>query len=287
VDVAVPDDPLVSTEWLHEHLGDTRVKVLDASWFLPGDPRDPRAGFVQAHIPGAQMFGIDEICDRASPLPHMAPSPEQFAFEVGELGIGGEDTVVVYDQAGLFSAPRVWWTFRLFGHGKVFVLDGGLPAWRGEERPLEHGAAPVPPPGDFAVLTAHPELVRDLEAVWRALEDHSEQIVDVRSAERFRGEAPEPRAGLRAGHMPGAINLPLPELMDAGGRLKPAAELAEVFERHGVDLGRQVVTSCGSGIAASVAALALARLNHWNAAVYDGSWTEWGGHGAAPVVTGP
>ncbi len=283
----MPDDPLVSTEWLHEHLGDTRVKVLDASWFLPGDPRDPVSGFETAHIPGAQFFAIDQICNQASSLPHMAPEPEQFAFEVGELGIGGEDTVVVYDQAGLFSAPRVWWTFRLFGHGKVFVLDGGLPAWTREGRPLEHGPAPSPAAGDFAVLTAHPELVRDLRQVWRALEQHSEQVVDVRSAERFQGAAPEPRPGLRAGHMPGAINLPIGELTDAEGRLKPAEGLAEAFAKAGVDLDGVVVTSCGSGIAASLAALGLARLNHWNAAVYDGSWTEWGAHAEAPVVTGP
>ncbi len=283
----MPDDPLVSTEWLHEHLGDTRVKVLDASWFLPGDPRDPMGGFEAGHIPGAQFFAIDQICDRNSPLPHMAPEPEQFAFEVGELGVGGEDTVVVYDQQGLFSAPRVWWTFRLFGHGKVFVLDGGLPAWVAEGRPLEHGPAPPPAVGDFAVLTAHPELVRDLGQVWQALDQHSEQILDVRSAERFEGAAPEPRAGLRAGHMPGAINLPIGELMDPEGRLKSAAELADTFEKAGVDLSGVVVTSCGSGIAASLAALGLARLNHWNAAVYDGSWTEWGAHPTAPVVTGP
>ncbi|HEX4098062.1 MAG TPA: 3-mercaptopyruvate sulfurtransferase [Caulobacteraceae bacterium] len=283
----MPDDPLVSTEWLHEHLGDTRVKVLDGSWFLPGDPRDPKAAFLEAHIPGAQFFDIDEISDKTSALPHMAPSPEQFAFQVGELGIGGEDTVVVYDQAGLFSAPRVWWSFRLFGHGKAFVLDGGLPVWTQEGRPLEHGAPAPPPAGDFAVLTAHPELVRNLDQVWRALEQHSEQVVDVRSAERFRGAAPEPRPGLRAGHMPGAINLPIAELMDAEGRLKPAPALAKAFEAAGVDLNGAIVTSCGSGIAASLAALGLARLNHWNAAVYDGSWTEWGAHAAAPVVTGP
>jgi len=281
----MPDDPLVSTEWLHEHLGDVRVKVLDATWFLPPDPRDAIAGFEAAHIPGAQFFGIDEICDKTSPLPHMAPTPEQFAFEVGELGIGSEDTVVVYDQQGLFSAPRVWWTFRLFGHGKVFVLDGGLPAWTQEGRPVEHGPAPTPVPGDFAVLTPHPELVRDLDQVWRALE--TEQIVDVRPAQRFAGLAPEPRPGLRAGHMPGAINLPVAELMDANGRLKPAEGLAEAFEAAGVDLDRTIVTSCGSGIAASVAALGLARLNHWNAAVYDGSWTEWGAHASAPVAAGP
>ncbi len=283
----MPDDPFVSPEWLHEHLGDVRVKVLDGSWFLPGDPRDPKAAFLEAHIPGAQFFDIDEIADKTSDMTHMAPTPEQFAIDVGQLGIGSEDTVVVYDQAGLFSSPRVWWTFRLFGHGKVFVLEGGLPAWRAEGRPLEHGPAPPPPPGDFQVLTAHPELVRDLQQVWDALEDGSEQIVDVRPAERFRGETPEPRPNLRAGHMPGAVSLPLPELMAGPGGLRPAQELQAAFERAGVDLDAPMVTTCGSGIAAAVTALALARLGHWHAAVYDGSWTEWGAHPQTPVVTGP
>ena len=283
----MPDDPFVSPEWLHEHLGDTRVKVLDGSWFLPGDPRDPKAAFLEAHIPGAQFFDIDEIADTTSDMTHMAPTPEQFAVDVGELGIGSEDTVVVYDQAGLFSSPRVWWTFRLFGHGKVFVLDGGLPAWRAESRPVEHGPAPTPQAGDFQVLTPHPELVRDLKQVWRALDDRSEQIVDVRPAERFRGDTPEPRPNLRAGHMPGAISLPLPELMAGPAGLRPAPELQAAFARAGVDLQGPMVTTCGSGIAAAVTALALARLGHWHTAVYDGSWTEWGAHPETPVVTGP
>ena len=283
----MPDDPLVSTEWLHEHLGDIRVKVVDASWFLPGDPRDPKASYLKARVPGAVFFDIDEICDRGSPLPHMAPSPEQFALQVGALGIGSEDTVVVYDQAGLFSAPRAWWTFRLFGHGKVFVLDGGLPKWRAEGRPQERGPPPPHGTGDFAILTPHPELVRALPDVRQTLQAGTEQILDVRPAARFRGEAPEPRPGVRPGHMPGALNLPVTALASEDGRLLPAEALQAAFQGAGVDLDRPIVTSCGSGVAASTAALALARLGRWDVAVYDGSWTEWGAHPDTPVATGP
>jgi thiosulfate/3-mercaptopyruvate sulfurtransferase len=282
----MPEDPLVSTEWLHEHLGDVRVKVVDASWYLPGDPRDPKADYLAARIPGAVFFGIDEICDRASPLPHMAPSPVQFAAQAGALGIGDQDTVVVYDDAGLFSAPRVWWTFRLFGHGKVFVLDGGLPRWRAEGRPLEHGP-PLPPAPQHFQVSVHPDLVRNLDQVRRALETRSEQIVDVRPRARFRGEAPEPRAGVRPGHMPGSFSLPVSDLSGPGGSLLSAERLFEAFAKAGIDIEQPIVTSCGSGVAASTAALALARMGRFDAAVYDGSWTEWGSRSDTPVVTGP
>ncbi len=281
----MPDDPLVTPEWLHEHLGDERVKVVDCSWYLPGDPRDPKAEFEQARIPGAVFFDIDEIADRASPMAHMAPPPEQFALQVGALGIAAEDTVVVYDGVGLFSAPRGWWTFRLFGHAKVFVLEGGLPRWKAEHRPLEHGPREAPAPVHYTAAT-HAHLVRSLDEVRRALDEGSEQVLDVRPADRFRGDTPEPRPGMRAGHMPAAKSLPVSELLADGG-LKPAAELDAAFRGAGIDVEGPIVTTCGSGVAACTAALALARLGRWQPAVYDGSWTEWGSRADTPVVTGP
>ena len=275
--------PLVSTQWLADRLDDPRTKVLDATWRMPGDPADAREGFEAAHIPGARFFDTDEVADRSTDLPHMAPPPEQFAEQVGALGIGNGDTVVVYDQQGLFSAPRAWWTFRLFGHDAVQVLDGGLPLWRAEGRPVESGAAAPVAPATFRSQFRR-ELVRDLEQVRRALE-HRTQLLDARPAARFRGEAPEPRAGLRSGHMPHALNLPFSELVD-DGRLRPPEELAARFEQARVEAGRPVTATCGSGLTAAILALALARLGHWETAIYDGSWTEWGGRADTPVVTG-
>jgi thiosulfate/3-mercaptopyruvate sulfurtransferase len=279
----MPANPLVETDWLAQHLGRSGVKVLDATWRMPSDPADPKADFAAGHIPGAQFFSIDEVADRTTDLPHMAPPPAQFAQQVGALGIGDGDIIVIYDQQGLFSAARAWWTFRLFGAEEVFVLDGGLPKWRAEGRPLETGSGAKPEPAIFTPRV-RPELVRDLEDVRGGLE-HKTQILDARPAARFRGEAAEPRAGLRSGHMPGALNLPFGELIETG-RLKSPKEIRAVMEASGVDLGRTVTTTCGSGLTAAILALAFARLGRWDTPVYDGSWTEWGGRADTPVVTG-
>jgi thiosulfate/3-mercaptopyruvate sulfurtransferase len=279
----MPTNPLIDTAWLAANLSDPSVKVLDATWRMPGDPADPKADFATAHVPGAQFFPIDEIADRDTDLPHMAPPPEQFAEQVGALGIGDGDTVVIYDQQGLFSAARAWWTFRLFGADEVYVLDGGLPRWRAEGHPVESGPARAAAPATF---TPHfrPELVRDVEQL-RAGIEHRLQVLDARPGPRFRGEAPEPRAGLRSGHMPHARNLPSGDLV-ADGRLKSPEEIAALIEAAGIDISRPVTATCGSGLTAAILALGLARLGRWDTPVYDGSWTEWGGRSDTPVVTG-
>jgi thiosulfate/3-mercaptopyruvate sulfurtransferase len=281
--MANPSSPLVSTEWLAEHLADADVKVLDATWRMPAEQADPKGDFEKARIPGAAFFDIDAIADHDTDLPHLAPTPEVFAERVGALGIGDGDTVVIYDQLGLFSAPRAWWTFRLFGHDTVFVLDGGLPKWRAEGRALESGPAPAPAP---ATLTARkrPELVRGWEQV-RDLLAAGGQVVDARGAARFRGEAPEPRADLRGGHMPGAHNLPFSELVGDGVLASPET-LERLYREAGLDLDRPVTATCGSGLTAAILAMGLARLGRWDASVYDGSWTEWGGRQDTPVVKG-
>lgn len=277
-------DPLVSTGWLAARLGDRAVQVVDATWYMPAENRSGRAEHEQAHIPGAVFFGIDEIADPTTDLPHMLPTPEAFAEAAAALGLRREATIVVYDAQGIFSAPRVWWTLRAMGFPEVRVLDGGLKAWRAEGRPLEGG----PVSADLAAVEPDfaPALVRDLEAVRRIVADGGAQIVDARSGARFRGEAPEPRAGLRTGHMPGACNVPFGDLLSPDGTMKSVAELRRVFEGAGVDLAQPIVTTCGSGVSASLLALALARLGREDVAVYDGSWTEWGGRPDTPVATG-
>ena len=272
----LPDDPstLVSTAWLADHLADPDLRLLDASWYLPAQNRDPRAEYATAHIPGARFFDIDEIADLSTDLPHMAPSPQKFASRLRGLGVGDGHQVVVYDSAGLFSAARVWWTFRLMGLTRVAVLDGGLPKWRAENRPLTD----APPDLRAPHLTPRPQphLVKSAAQVLRASQTRSAQILDARSAARFHGAAPEPRPGLRAGHIPGALNLPFADVLTQGGTLKSPADLRATFTAAGVDLTRPVITTCGSGITAAILSLALERLGHRTHALYDGSWSEWG-----------
>jgi len=276
-------DPMISTDWLAEHLGSPGLIIMDATWFMPGTPRDARAEHAERHIPGAVFFDIDEISDHSNSLPHMLPDPAEFAVHARRLGVEPDSQVVVYDSQGLFSAPRVWWMFRVMGHNQVAVLDGGLPKWMAEDHPVEQGW-PQNPHGEFK---SHFDagLVRDLASVLGVVETHAEQIVDARAAARFFGQAPEPRPGLRSGHMPGALSLPSSQVVTGEGMLAPKAALEVLFIEAGVDLDRPVLTSCGSGISAAILSLALARLGRWRTPVYDGSWTEWGGLADTPVVT--
>jgi thiosulfate/3-mercaptopyruvate sulfurtransferase len=281
------DDPktLVSTDWLQRHLRDPDLRVLDASWYLPDAGRDARAEYMAAHIPGARFFDIDEVSDQRSNLPHMAPPPEKFISRMRAMGIGDGHQVVVYDGAGLFSAARVWWTFRLMGKTDVAVLDGGFPKWRAEGREIED----MPPivRDRHMTVSRQNHLVKDVTQVAHAAKLGEAEIIDARAAVRYRGEAPEPRPGLRAGHIPGAKNLPFAELLHPDGTLKPAAALKAAFEAAGVDLKKPAITSCGSGVTAAILNLALERIGHRNHALYDGSWAEWGMYDDLKVATGP
>lgn len=279
---ASPRDPMVSTAWLAERLDDPAVRVVDATLPLVGQAGHGRDSYAAGHIPGAVFFDINAIADPDTDLPHMLPSPDAFAHAAGELGLSRDASIVVYDAHGLYSAPRVWWSLRAMGYASVAVLDGGLKKWRAEGRPVDRNAAT---PEAVAVPHAFdPALVAGLGTVREALDSGAAQVVDARSTARFRGEAREPRAGLRSGHMPGALNLPFDSLVNGDGTLKSAAELTAAFAH--VDLGRPIITTCGSGVTAAVLALALARLGRFDVAVYDGSWTEWGGRDDTPVVTG-
>lgn len=277
------DDPqtLVSTAWLAAHLGAPDLRVLDGSYHLPDAGRDPRAEYAQAHIPGAQFFDIDEIADTASALPHMLPSAEKFVSRVRALGIGDGHQIVVYDTVGLFSAARVWWMFRVFGHQNVAVLDGGLPKWIAEGNAVDE-MVPLVRDRHFSARK-DASLVRDVTQVAAAVKLRSEQIVDARSGDRFRGDVPEPRPGLRSGHIPGALNVPFGSLLNADGTMKDVQALRDTFTAAGVDLGKPIVNSCGSGVTACVLALAQARIGVKRSAVYDGSWTEWGSYADLPI----
>lgn len=280
-------DALASTEWLQRHLDAPDVRVVDASYYLPTEDVDARAEFEKQHIPGAVFFDIDEIADSDSDLPHMLPSPEKFSSKVRKLGLGDGSRIVVYDQRGLFSAPRVWWMFRAFGHSDVAVLDGGLPKWLAESRPTENGAAQRQDERHFTARLDHTQ-VRDRRHLVRNLERQKEQVLDARAANRFAGEVPEPRPELRAGHIPGSLNLPFTDLIDPETKtLKSPEELARIFRERGVDPKKPVVTSCGSGVTAAVLSLALYITGHRDVALYDGSWTDWGREDAGtPIETG-
>jgi thiosulfate/3-mercaptopyruvate sulfurtransferase len=274
-------DPLITTDALASLLGAPDLRPVDASWFLDG--RDARAAFEAAHVPGAVFFDIDANSDRTSPLPHMLPTPEAFAAAAGALGITESDRIVVYDQQGLFSAARVWWTFRVMGDERVQVLDGGLPKWLAEGRSVESGPAR---PAEARFRAAfQPALVRDFASVLRNVDDRGFQLLDARPAARFRGEAPEPRAGLRSGHVPGSLSTPFGALLNPDGTMKDAEGLRQAFAVAGVDLARPITTSCGSGVTAAIVALGLARLGRWDVPVYDGAWAEWGSRENAPVAT--
>jgi thiosulfate/3-mercaptopyruvate sulfurtransferase len=273
---------LVSTAWLAEHLGAPDVKVADATWFLPTQKRDARAEYEAAHIPGAVFFDIDDIADADHPLPHMLPDGAKFSSRVRGLGLGDGTRIVLYDANRFVASARAWWMFRVFGHPDVVVLDGGLEKWRAEGRPLSDESVP-PRERHFTARQNH-LLVRDLEQIRSNLLSRREQVVDARSRGRFAGTEPEPRAGLRGGHIPQSCNLPHADLVspDDGTLLFPD-ELRRRFESIGLDLARPIVTTCGSGVSAATLVLALHQLGLQDVSVYDGSWTEWGGRHDTPI----
>ena len=280
------DDPktLVSTEWLAAHLKDPDLRILDGSWHMPASERDAKAEYDAAHIPGARFFDIDDISDHRSDLPHMVPPVEKFMSRLRAMGVGDGHQVVIYDAAGLFSAARVWWLFKLMGQNNVAVLDGGLPKWQAEGRETED----LPPVIRDRHMTVRRQnqMVKDVTQVSAAAKLRDTVIIDARAAQRFRGEVAEPRPGLRSGHIPGAKNVPFTTLLNADGTMKAPDALRAVFEAAGVDLKKPAITSCGSGVTAAVLNLALTRMGKHDHSLYDGSWSEWGQFPTLPVATG-
>ncbi|HEY4125328.1 MAG TPA: 3-mercaptopyruvate sulfurtransferase [Rhizomicrobium sp.] len=278
-----PAAPLVSTEWLAEHLNAPDVRVVDASWYLPQAGRDAKQDYESAHIPRAVFFDIDDLSDEKSHYPHMlAPAPK-FANRMRKLGLGDGNLIVVYDGAGIYSAARAWWMLRAMGHEDVVVLDGGFPKWKAEHRPIED-MVPAPYPRHF---TPRPNnaLLRSFDQVKANIASKAEQVVDARGAARFNAQEPEPRAGVRGGHIPGSANMPYTAFTNPDGTLKSASELAKIFKTQDIDPSKPVITTCGSGVTASIALLALAVLGAKKAALYDGSWSEWGSRADAPIET--
>ena len=280
------DDPLVSTDWLAAHSGDPKIRIVDATFKMAGILPLPKDDYLASHIPGAVFFDVDAVSDHSSPLPHMFPDAAQFGRDVGGLGIANEDTVVLYDSGGWVAAPRVWWMFLSFGHRNIRIVNGGLKKWVAEGRKVESGEVP-PKPATFKA-SFDPRYTRNVEQMVANLESRAEQVLDARANERYQGKVPEPRPGLRSGHIPGSLSVPYSQLFDpATGAMKSLDDLRAAFVAAGVKLDAPIVTSCGSGVSALVLTLALYRLGVRGSALYDGSWSEWGIQDGPPVATGP